>query len=484
VVEQYAMYIDGAWTASASGETIDSVNPWTQQVWAQVPSGTEHDIDRAVAAARRAFEDTWWPEDVQRRGQVLRRLADLIEAEVEHIATIEGRDNGKIVSEERAMCANIAGYFRYNASLAETIPDSAPVGQDSAVFAVTRRVPYGVIGIQTPWNTPGILLAQSAAPALAAGNTIVVKPSEIASCSTLELARIAEQAGFPPGVLNIVTGYGPVVGARLCNHPDVAKLVFTGSTEAGRLIATQAAGHLTQVVSELGGKGVNVVFADCPPGRAAHAIVKGFTTASGQTCMCNGRALIAREIYDEVLDRVLGLAAALKLGDPFDPSTDMGPMISAAQVRRVQRFVDGALGEGARLLCGGGPPAAMSHPQFFAPTIFADVTTDMTIWREEIFGPVLAVVPFDSEDEAVKLANDTDYGLSTAIWTNDLARAHRVVKRIRAGMVWVNEQRRGDPAFAGGGIGKSGCGRLSGVEGFWEMSRTKNIQMFFDEHPA
>lgn len=480
MVEKYEMYIGGEWVPARSGKMLDSVDPWRQEVWARVPEGDETDVDRAVAAARSAFENSWWARDAHRRGTVLRRLADLVDQNVDRFAAIEGRDNGKIIRDELALSRNIAGYYRYAPSLVESFADSAPVGANPDVFALTRRIPYGVIGIQTPWNTPGILLAQSASSALAAGNTIVVKPSEVASCSTLEFARLAHEAGFPPGVINVVTGYGPVVGARLCSHPDVDRLVFTGSPEAGVLVAEQAARQLTPVVMELGGKSANVVFADYDVEKAAQAIVFGFTNANGQSCMCGSRALVERSIYDAVLARVLELVREIRFGDPADPATDMGPVCSAAQLDRIRRFVEVGIAEGAKLLTGGGAPEGIDHPLFYEPTVFANVTADMTIFKEEIFGPVLVIMPFDTEDEAIKLTNATDFGLCAAIWTRDLRLAHRVSERIRAGTVWVNAQRRGDPAFGGGGIGRSGYGRLSGVEGHWEMTLSRTVQMYVD----
>ncbi|MGI5129840.1 aldehyde dehydrogenase family protein [Pseudonocardia sp. CA-107938] len=476
-MDSYRMYVDGAWVDAADGRSFTSNDPWTLQDWAEIPEGDERDVDRAVSAAGRAFEESWWRHDARRRGAVLRRFADLVETSAERIAEVESRDNGKALTEERAACAAIPAYFRHAPALAESYPDSAPRGGDPNVRAVTHRVPYGVIGIQTPWNTPGQLLSQSAAPALAAGNTIVVKPSEVAPCSTLELARLVEEAGFPAGVVNVVTGFGQVVGAALCAHPRVAKLAFTGSTQGGVLVAEHAARRLVPVVMELGGKSANIVFTDCDLDRTVDALVRGFTVASGQTCMAGSRVLVERPIHDLVLDRMLDAAAKVRIGDPRDPATAMGPIATEAQLAKIRQFVAIGVEEGGRVRCGGGPPEGAEHPRFFAPTVFTDVTNDMTICQEEIFGPVCAVMPFDTEEAAVRIANDTRYGLSGAVWTSDLARAHRVTDAIRAGVVWVNDQRAGDPAFATGGTAMSGYGRLSGVEGHHEMTQVKSVQM-------
>jgi aldehyde dehydrogenase (NAD+) len=471
------MYIDGKWMAARSGRTFMSTDPWTMLEWAEIPEGDRSDVDLAATAAATAFADSWWRHDVRRRGVVLRRLADLIDEHTDRLATVESRDNGKCIVEERAACAGMSAYYRYAASLAESFAETAPRGASRDIIAVTRRVPYGVIGVQTPWNTPGLLLSQSAAPALAAGNTLVIKPSEVAPCSTLELMRLVDEAGFPPGVLNVVTGLGPAVGPALCTHHTVRKLVFTGSTEAGMLVTALAAYRLIPVVMELGGKSANLVFADCDFETTARALVQGFTVASGQTCMCGSRILIERSAYDAMLARMLELVAEVRIGDPTDPETRMGPIATPAQLEKIRRYVALGIEQGGTVLCGGGPPKGTTHPMLYAPTIFVDVNNDATICQDEIFGPVCAVLPFDTEDEALRIANDTRYGLSAAVWTRDLARAHRVTDQLQAGVVWVNDQRVGDPAFATGGMHMSGYGRLSGIEGFYEMTQAKNIQM-------
>jgi acyl-CoA reductase-like NAD-dependent aldehyde dehydrogenase len=477
MIDDYRMYIDGAWSAAASGEYLDSVDPYRGQVWARVPRGDRADVDRAVSAAARAFEQTTWPSRAKERARLLHRLADLVEADAEHLAQVESRDNGKTIREERGATASAAGWYRFAAATAETVSGDLPHGNDPDVLALTVREPYGVIGIQTPWNTPSVLLAQVLSMALAAGNTVVVKPSELAPCSTLEFARLVEQAGFPPGVVNVVTGMGEVVGEALCRHPLVAKLALTGGPDAGRRVAHHAAERLVPAMMELGGKSANLVFADADIGATAEALVTAFVGAGGQSCVAGSRVLAHRSVYDELVGQMSIYVAKVRLGDPQDPTTDMGPMCTREQVERVERLVAAGQAEGARLIAGGRVPADLSGGLFFAPTIFADVTPDMTIAQEEIFGPVTCVIPFNTEAEAITVNNGTAYGLAAGIWTNDLDRAHRVARQLRAGTVWINHYRRGDAAFPFGGYGQSGYGRVNGIDGYREMSRVKSIQL-------
>jgi aldehyde dehydrogenase (NAD+) len=477
------MYVNGLWRESVSQRWLLSADPWAQADWAQVPEGDGRDVDEAVRAARDALADSSWRHSPRARGTVLRHFADLVDANCERLAEVESRDNGKTLREARAGFRNAGEYFRHAASIAEAVTDSAPAGGNPDVAALTRRVPYGVIGIQTPWNTPGVILAQSAAPALAAGNSIVIKPPELAPCSTLELAGLADQAGFPPGIINVVTGYGPVVGAALCAHPGVDKLVFTGSPEAGVLVAAAAARRLIPSTLELGGKSAHIVFPEADLDRAASGIVRALVGAGGQSCMCGSRALVHESIYDQVEARVLAELQGVILGDPRDPRTDMGPLCTSDQVARVTRYVQTALDEGGRIIAGGGPPPGIDHPLFITPTVVAGLKPDATLCQEEVFGPVLALLRFSTEDEAVRIANGTPFGLAAMIWTTSLDRAHRVSDAVHAGVVFVNHYRSGDPAFANGGMGRSGYGRVSGVEGYQEMTQLKSVQMLLGPTP-
>jgi acyl-CoA reductase-like NAD-dependent aldehyde dehydrogenase len=473
---QYEMYIDGRWRTATSGEFMDSTDPYAGEVWATFPQGDDRDVDAAVRAADRAWRDPAWSQNPKIRARALNRLADLIEQESEQIARVESRDNGKTIREELGANRAAAGYYRYAAALAETASGEAPRGNDPGILALTEREPYGVIGIQTPWNTPSVLLAQVASMALAAGNAIVVKPSELAPCSTLELAKLIERAEFPAGIFNVVTGLGSVVGDALCRHPLVAKLALTGGPEAGRIVATHAAQRLVPTMMELGGKSANVVFSDVDLDEVASALTNGFVGAGGQSCVAGTRALIDRSIHDDVVARMVERVQAVKIGDPSDPSTDMGPMCTLQQVARVTRYVELGLEDGAKLVIGG-RTEKHEGTLFFPPTIFTGVTSQMRIAREEIFGPVLSVIPFDGEEEAIRLANDTEYGLAAGLWTNDLDRAHRVARQLKVGTVWVNHYRRGDVAFPFGGFGASGYGRVNGEDGYREFSRVKSIQI-------
>jgi acyl-CoA reductase-like NAD-dependent aldehyde dehydrogenase len=473
----YEHFIDGAWTAPATGGYLDTFNPYTGQLNARFAEGTSEDVDVAAQAAWTAFNATPWARQPSQRARLLRRLADLVDADAARLAAIESSDNGKTIREERGMFGALGGYFRYAASLAETMTGDVPAGADPSVLSLTLREPYGVIGVQTPWNTPGILMAQPVAPALAAGNTVVVKPSELAPRSILELASLFAVAGFPPGVFNVVTGLGPVVGAALCAHPRVAKLTFTGSPAAGRLVSAQAAQRLVPVTMELGGKSANIVFQDADLGAAAAAVAAGFIAAGGQSCVAGSRAVVHESIYDDMIGRLTTYAKQVRMGDPAQPTTDMGPVCTPAQLARITGLVQAGLDEGARLVTGGRQSADVDGTLFFPPTIFAGVTNRMKIAQEEVFGPVLCVIPFRDEDQAVEIANDTVFGLAAGVWTRDLDRAHRVARAVRAGTIWVNHYRRGDPAFPFGGYGESGYGRFSGIDGYREMTRVKSIQI-------
>ena len=480
----YDHFIDGAWTAPAGGGYLQTTNPYSGQVNARFAAGTSEDVDLAVAAAWAAFSTTSWSRRPFERARLLRRLADLIDADAGRLAAVESGENGKTIREELGMYGAVGGYFRYAASLAETLTGDIPSGADPSVLSLTLREPYGVIGVQTPWNTPGVLMAQPVAPALAAGNTVVVKPSELAPSSILELASLFAAAGFPPGVFNVVTGLGPVVGAALCAHPRVAKLTFTGSPAAGRLVAAQAAQRLVPVTMELGGKSANIVFPDADLDSAAAAVAAGFIAAGGQSCVAGSRAVVHESIYDDMLGRLDAHAKQVRMGDPAQRITDMGPVCTQAQFSRISNLVKAGLDEGARLVTGGRQSADLDGTLFFPPTILADVSNQMTIAQEEVFGPVVCIIPFRDEQHAVEIANDTVFGLAGGVWTRDLDRAHRVARSVRAGTIWVNHYRRGDPAFPFGGYGQSGYGRFSGIDGYREMTQVKSIQILTGESPA
>jgi (Z)-2-((N-methylformamido)methylene)-5-hydroxybutyrolactone dehydrogenase len=477
-MNKYQMLIGGAWVDPAGGAWFESVNPFTAQPWALIPRGGKEDIDRAVWAARRAFyEGEWRKLTATARGALLRRLGDVIAADADRLATIETTDNGKLFAEMRGQLNYIPQWFHYFGGMADKIEGRVIPIDKPGVFNFTREEPLGVIAAITPWNSPLMLAAWKLAPALAAGNTVVWKPSEFSSVSALEFGKLFEQAGIPAGVVNIVTGYGQEVGEPLVTHRDVAKVAFTGGDKTGEQVYQMAARGIKHVTLELGGKSANIVYDDADLDSAVKGVVSGIFAATGQTCIAGSRALVHRPVHDEFVERLLGLARTARMGNPLELSTQVGPVTTRPQYEKVLDYIRIAKDEGAVCRLGGGAAqrSECGSGWFVEPTIFTGVEPWMRIANEEVFGPVLSIIPFDDEDEAVRIANSTIYGLAAGVWTTSIRRALLMSERLEAGTVWVNTYRAVSYMSPFGGYKRSGIGRESGAEAIREYLQTKSV---------
>jgi phenylacetaldehyde dehydrogenase len=478
VAKRKKLYIDGQWLEAGSGETFDVIDPATGQVFDRVPKGDKADIDRAVAAARRAFDDGPWaamtPSD---RGKLVWRLGDLVEKHADEIAEIEALDNGKPVNDARyGDVAFSCELLRYMAGWSTKITGQTISLSSGAPFhAYTLREPVGVCGQIVPWNFSFMMAVWKIAPALAAGCTVVLKPAEQTPLTALRLAELVEEVGFPAGVFNVVTGFGETAGAALAAHPDVDKVAFTGSTEVGRKILAAAQGNLKKVSLELGGKSPMIVFPDADLARAIPAVASGIFYNMGQTCSAGTRLYVHAKVSDAVLDGVAKLAAKMPIGPGLDPSTQVGPLVSEEQFQKVRGYIAAGVGEGAELFAGGSRVGDTGY--FLQPTILARTRSHMSVVREEIFGPVLCASSFDDDgiDAVVREANDSIYGLAAGIFTRDLSTAHKVAKRLKAGTIGINTHHVVDPALPFGGFKQSGWGREQGYEAIQLYTEVKSV---------
>ena len=481
-LESFQQFINGKFESAS--ETFESIDPASGESWALMPKANESDVDRAVTAAHIAFTSGAWPTlNASARGKLLYKLADLMAANADALAELETRDTGKIRRETRAVIMYISEYYRYFAGLADKLQGAHFDVDKPDMETYTRREPIGVVAAIVPWNSQMFLSAVKLAPALAAGCTVVLKASEDGPAPLLHFAKLIDEAGFPPGVVNIITGMGDSCGKALTSHPLIDRIAFTGGPTTARRIVENSANNLAAVSLELGGKSPVLVFEDADLESAANAIVSGIFAATGQSCVAGSRLLVHENVHAELLEILIAKAKRIKIGDPQDLETEMGPLATQRQLTHVQDVVDRSVAAGAKLLTGGKIPAEFTNGFYYEPTILDCAEPVIACIQEEIFGPVLSVLKFKDDAQALALANDSEYGLASGVFTKDIGRAHRFVRNLRAGIVWVNTYRMISPMVPFGGYGQSGTGREAGAESILDYTRTKSVWINTSEAP-
>ena len=475
-LSQYQLFINGQWADALDGGRFDSVNPANAQPWASFAHAQAADVDAAVQAAQNAFENPSWRNlHATARGKLLRKLGDLIAANKDRLAQLETNDNGKLIRETMGQIGYMPEFFYYYAGQADKLEGQTLPLDKADMFAYTTHEPLGVVAAIIPWNSPMYLTAVKLAPALAAGNTVVLKPSEHASATIVELMHLVKQAGFPDGVVNVVTGFGADTGAALTQHPLVRRIAFTGGGAGAKAVVKNSAENLAQISLELGGKSPNIIFEDADITSAVNGVIAGIFAASGQSCVAGSRLLVQEGVYDEFLATLKARVARIIIGDPMDPKSEMGPMATSSQLALVERMVSDAQSQGATLIYGGKRAQIKGHGWYYEPTILAVESNQCGIMQEEVFGTVASIMRFTDEAHALALANDSEFGLAAGIWTRDNGLVHRMSKAVQAGIIWVNTYRAVSPMGAIGGFKASGYGRESGIDAVKDYTQLKTV---------